>query len=74
MNDTIDELRDDVEHAVVSIGDTVDNANALVTSVSDDVKKMAAAGARISDDAARISEGPSCGHAAWIPTFAGMTT
>jgi phospholipid/cholesterol/gamma-HCH transport system substrate-binding protein len=62
VNQTIDELRDDVQHAVASIGDTVDTANELLTSVSDDVKKMAAAGGRISDDAARISEGLRSGR------------
>jgi phospholipid/cholesterol/gamma-HCH transport system substrate-binding protein len=62
VNTTIDGLRDDVEHAVVSIGTTVDNANGLLTSVSDDVRRMASAGARISDDAARISEGLRSGR------------
>jgi outer membrane protein OmpA-like peptidoglycan-associated protein len=41
---------------VISIGDTVDNANALITDITDDVKKMATAGGRIGEDAARISE------------------
>jgi phospholipid/cholesterol/gamma-HCH transport system substrate-binding protein len=62
VNDTIDELRDDVQHAVAAVGDTVDNANELLTSVSDDVKRMASAGARISDDAARIAEGLRSGR------------
>ena len=57
VNQTIDEMKDDVQRAVVSVGDTVDNANELITDVSDDVKKMAAAGSKISDEAARISEG-----------------
>lgn len=57
VNEMIDELKDDVQRAVVSVADTVDTANELMTGVSDDVKKMAAAGAKISDDAARISEG-----------------
>jgi phospholipid/cholesterol/gamma-HCH transport system substrate-binding protein len=62
VNDTIDDLQDDVAHAVESIGETVDNANELLASVSDDVKKMASAGGRISDDAARISEGLRSGR------------
>jgi phospholipid/cholesterol/gamma-HCH transport system substrate-binding protein len=62
VNATIDELRDDVQHAVASVGDTVDNANDLLTSVSDDVKRMTSAGAKISDDAARISEGLRSGR------------
>jgi phospholipid/cholesterol/gamma-HCH transport system substrate-binding protein len=62
VNLTIDEMKDDVQRAVVSVADTVDNANALITEVSDDVQKMARAGARISDDAARISEGIRSGR------------
>jgi phospholipid/cholesterol/gamma-HCH transport system substrate-binding protein len=62
VNAAIDELHDDVLHAVVSIGTTVDNANALLTSVTGDVKRMASAGARISEDAARISEGLRSGR------------
>jgi phospholipid/cholesterol/gamma-HCH transport system substrate-binding protein len=62
VNDTIDQLKGDVQHAVVSVGETVDNANELLTSVSDDVKRMTSAGARISDDAARISEGLRSGR------------
>jgi len=57
VNATIDGLQDELQRAVVLIGDTVDNANDLITSVSDDIKKMASAGAKISDDAARIAEG-----------------
>jgi phospholipid/cholesterol/gamma-HCH transport system substrate-binding protein len=57
VNQTIDDMKDDVQRAIVSIGDTVDNANQLITDVSDDVNKMATAGSKISEDAARISEG-----------------
>jgi phospholipid/cholesterol/gamma-HCH transport system substrate-binding protein len=56
INDTIDLLQDDVQHAVQAIGDTVDNANALLLEVSDDVTVMASAGARISKNAADISD------------------
>jgi phospholipid/cholesterol/gamma-HCH transport system substrate-binding protein len=56
VNLTIDEMKGDVQRAVVSIADTVDNANQLITDVSDDVKKMATAGGKISEDAARISQ------------------
>jgi phospholipid/cholesterol/gamma-HCH transport system substrate-binding protein len=57
VNLTIDEMKGDLQRAVVSIADTVDNANQLITDVTIDVQKMAAAGSRISEDAARISEG-----------------
>ena len=56
VNATIDLLQDDVQHAVHSIGSTVDNANDLITSVSANVKSMASAGARISGDAAQIAD------------------
>ena len=57
VNDTIDEMKADVQRAVVSIADTVENTNALVTDVSDDLKRMASAGAKISSEAAQIAEG-----------------
>lgn len=56
VNETIDLLKDDVLHAVQSVGDTVDNANQLIADVSDDVKTMASAGARIAGDAAEIAD------------------
>jgi phospholipid/cholesterol/gamma-HCH transport system substrate-binding protein len=56
VNKTIDDLQDDVKRAVVGIGDSAGNANALIVSVSDDVKRMASAGARISGDAAEIAD------------------
>lgn len=57
VNDTIDEMKDDLLGTVVAISDTVDNANALLTDVSDDLQKMSAAGVAISNDAAQIVEG-----------------
>jgi len=57
VNLAIDEMKDDVQRAVVSLADTIENANQLIVDVTDDVKLMATAGARISDDAAKISEG-----------------
>ena len=45
VNVTIDEMKGDVQSAVVAVADTMGNANALITDVSDDVKKMAASGA-----------------------------
>jgi phospholipid/cholesterol/gamma-HCH transport system substrate-binding protein len=56
INTTIDDLKGDVQRAVVSIADTVENANDVIMSVQDDVKTMASAGARISNDAAEISD------------------
>jgi phospholipid/cholesterol/gamma-HCH transport system substrate-binding protein len=56
VNDTIDEMKYDVQRAVVSVADTAGSANDLVVAVSDDVKRMAAAGARISADAAQIAD------------------
>ncbi len=55
VNGTIDAIQSDVQHALVSVGETVDNTNALLTSVSEDVKSMASAGARIGADAAEIT-------------------
>ena len=56
VNDTFDEMKGDVERAVASGADTIDNANALLTAVSTDVKTMAANGAKLSADAALIAE------------------
>ena len=61
VNDTIDEMRGDLQRAVVSIADTVDNANMLITDVSGDVKKMTASGVAIATDAAQITEGIRAG-------------
>jgi phospholipid/cholesterol/gamma-HCH transport system substrate-binding protein len=57
VNATIDEMSGGIEHAVTSLGLTVDNANALISDVRDEVKSMASAGARISNDVAEITEG-----------------
>ena len=56
VNSTIDDMQDDVQHAVETIAKTVDNANDIITDVSDDVKTMASAGARITGDVAEIAE------------------
>jgi phospholipid/cholesterol/gamma-HCH transport system substrate-binding protein len=56
VNDTIDEMKYDVERAVTSGADTVDIANKLLADVSGDVKTMASNGARLSADAAQIVE------------------
>ena len=56
VNDVFDEMKVDVERAVVSGADTIDNANKLLSDVQGDLKTMAANGARISADAAKISE------------------
>jgi phospholipid/cholesterol/gamma-HCH transport system substrate-binding protein len=55
VNTTIDEMRGEVEQTIVSIGETVHNANDLITSVSGDVKGMAAAGRRVSADLATMT-------------------
>ena len=57
VNDTIDDMGDDVQGAVVAITDTVNNANSLITDVSAEVTKMAASGALITADAAQIADG-----------------
>src|SRR5438552_11533913 len=56
VNETIDDMKDDLRRAVQSVSDTVDNANALISDMSDDVKTMASAGARISGDVAEIAD------------------
>jgi phospholipid/cholesterol/gamma-HCH transport system substrate-binding protein len=62
VNDTIDDMDDEVQRAVVAIADTVETANALITDVSGDLKQMASAGAKITSDAARITEGIRSGQ------------
>jgi len=56
VNATIDSVQDDLEAALMTISQTVDNANDLIDTVTADVKVMAAAGARISRNAAEISD------------------
>jgi phospholipid/cholesterol/gamma-HCH transport system substrate-binding protein len=56
VNEIIDEMRDDVQRAVVAIADTADNANAIITDVGPDMKALTTAAARITSDAARIAE------------------
>jgi phospholipid/cholesterol/gamma-HCH transport system substrate-binding protein len=56
VNETIDDLKGDIQDAVQSVGETVENANQLIDDVSDDVKRMASAGARITHDAADIAD------------------
>ncbi len=57
VNATLDDMKGDVQDAVVAVGDTMGNANMLIVGVSDDVKRMAASGARFSSDASDIVEG-----------------
>ena len=57
VNDTVDDMRDDVQRAVVAIADTAENANVLITGVTGEVTKIAASGALISADAAQIADG-----------------
>ena len=56
VNDTIDEMKVDVQRAVVSGADTIDVAHRLLTDVAGDVKAMAVNGAKLSADAATITE------------------
>jgi len=56
VNEIIDEMRDDVQRAVVAIADTAADANAIITAVGPDVKALTTAAARITTDAARIAE------------------
>ena len=55
VNATFDEMKGEVQHTVLAIGDTVDNANTLIVDVSADLKQMAASGATLSSDAAQIA-------------------
>ena len=57
VNEAVDDMKDDVQRAVVAIADTAENANVLITGVTGDVTKMATSGARISADAAQIVDG-----------------
>jgi ABC-type transporter Mla subunit MlaD len=56
VNEIIDEMRDDVQRAVVAIADTAADANAIIAAVGPDVKALAKAGARITNDAAQIAD------------------
>src|SRR4029077_3260013 len=56
VSDAFDEMKDDVQRAVASGADTIDDANALLTAVNGDVKARAASGARLSADAATIAQ------------------
>src|SRR4029450_1263497 len=62
VNDTIDDMRDDVQRAVGAVADTAGNANSLITDVSAEVTKMAASGALITADAAQIADGIGSGR------------
>jgi phospholipid/cholesterol/gamma-HCH transport system substrate-binding protein len=55
VNDTIVQVRGDVEKAIQNISATVHDADQLITSVGGDVKTIAAAGARISDDVQAVT-------------------
>jgi phospholipid/cholesterol/gamma-HCH transport system substrate-binding protein len=57
VNATLDDMKGDVQGAVLAVGDTIGNANALIVGVTADVKRMAASGARFSSDASDIAEG-----------------
>ena len=57
VNATLDDMKGDVQSAVVAVGDTMGNANALIVGVTPDVQRMAASGARLSGDASDIVEG-----------------
>jgi uncharacterized protein YoxC len=56
VNGAIDEMKGDVQRAIVSGADTIGNANKLLTDVSGDVRQMASNGAKLSADAAQIAE------------------
>jgi phospholipid/cholesterol/gamma-HCH transport system substrate-binding protein len=62
VNEIVDEMRDDVERAVVSIADTADDANALIAAVGPDVTAMTKAGARITNNAAQIADSIRSGN------------
>jgi phospholipid/cholesterol/gamma-HCH transport system substrate-binding protein len=57
VNATIDEMKGDVQTAILSVADTMGSANALITDVSGDVKKMVTSGAKVTEDASQIAEG-----------------
>jgi phospholipid/cholesterol/gamma-HCH transport system substrate-binding protein len=57
VNDTVDDMRDDVQRAVAAIADTAESANVLITGVTGEVTKIAASGALITADAAQIADG-----------------
>jgi len=62
VNDVVDDMRDDVQRAVVAIADTAENANVLINGVTGEVTKIAASGALISADAAQITAGIRSGQ------------
>jgi phospholipid/cholesterol/gamma-HCH transport system substrate-binding protein len=56
VNDTIDEMKGDVERAVVALADAAGSANTLITDVSEDVKRMAASGEAVITHASQIAD------------------
>ena len=56
VNSTFDDIKGDMQGAVVAIASTMGNANTLITDVGVDVRRMAASGARITEDTAQIAE------------------
>ena len=57
VNATLDDMKGDVQNAVVAVGDTMGNANALILGVTPDVQRMVASGAQLTSDASDIAEG-----------------
>jgi len=57
VNATLDDMKGDVQHAVVAVGDTMGNANALILGVTPDVQRMVASGATLASNASDIAEG-----------------
>src|SRR4029450_4570496 len=57
VNGVVDDMREDVQRAVVAIADTAESANTLITGVTGEVTKIAASGALIRADAAQITDG-----------------
>jgi hypothetical protein len=57
VNATMNDMKGDVQSAVVSVGDAMGNANALILGVTPDVQRMAASGAKLTSDASNIAEG-----------------
>jgi len=57
VNATLDDMKGDVQSAVIAVGDTMGSANALIVGVTPDVQRMAASGAKLSGNASDIVEG-----------------
>jgi phospholipid/cholesterol/gamma-HCH transport system substrate-binding protein len=62
MNQTVANIRDDLEKTIKVAGQTVEQANVLITDAGADVRSMTASGTRIASDLSEIVNGARAGR------------